>query len=135
LSGILSLDLDETNRSLAGSAPLERDSARSFIESGDGVRRLLPRRRQSISFEIPFSGVIAFDDTVIDGYVRLGNGLKQPARIVARGGGAWLQSTVVVSRGNHALTLNFFGRDVPAGLIMAVGSRGEVAFVPPQDGA
>jgi len=135
LSGILSLDLDETNRSLAGSAPLERESARSFIDSGDGVRQLLPRRRQTISFEIPFSGVVAFDDSVIDGYVSLGQGPKQPARIVARGGGAWLQATVGVSRGNHALALNFFGRDVPAGLIMAVGSRGEVAFLPAQGGA
>jgi hypothetical protein len=72
---------------------------------------------------------------VIDGYVSLGQGPKQPARIVARRGGAWLQATVEVSRGNHALTLNFFGRDVPAGLNMAVGSRGEVAFLPAQDGA
>jgi hypothetical protein len=95
----------------------------------------LPRRRQSISFEIPFSGVAAFDDSVIDGYVSLGQGPKQPARIVAGGGGAWLQATVGVSRGNHALALNFFGRDVPAGLIMAVGSRGEVAFLSAQDGA
>jgi hypothetical protein len=135
LSGILSLDLDETNRSLAGSAPLKRESAKFTIDSGDGGRRLLPRRRQSISFEIPFSGVAAFDDSVIDGYVSLGQGPKQPARIVAGGGGAWLQATVGVSRGNHALTLNFFGRDVPAGLIMAVGSRGEVAFLSAQDGA
>ena len=135
VSGNLSVDLDETNRSLAGSAPLEQDSAKSSIDRGDGVRQLLPRRRQRVSFEIPFSGVVAFDDSVIEGDVSLGKGPKQPARIVAQGGGAWLQSTVAVCQGSHPVTLNFFGRDVPAGLIMAVGSRGEVTFLRPEGGA
>ena len=132
-SGILSFDLDETNRSLAGSAPLKRESARSSVDRGDGVRRLLPRRRQSISFEIPFSGVVAFDNSVIDGRVRLGDGPKQPAQIVPRDGGAWLQSKVAASQGTYPLTLDFFGREVPAGLILVVGSRGEVAFVRPEE--
>ena len=55
----------------------------------------------------------------------------QPARIVARKDGVWLESTVQQRAGTYPMTLNFHGREMDSGLHVTVGTRGELTFSRP----
>jgi hypothetical protein len=127
-AGTLSLDVDERNRSLVGSAPLDPDKVISSLKGIAGTLRLPLRRVHTSTFELPFADVATFDDTEIDGSVTIGNASRQPAWIVARKDGAWLESTVQQRAGVYPLTLNFHGREMFSGLHVTVGTRGELTF-------
>jgi glycosyltransferase involved in cell wall biosynthesis len=127
-AGTLSLDVDERNRSLVGSAPLDPDKA---ISSRKGIARALwlPLRRVHTSaFKLPFTRVATPDDSQIDGSVTVGNASPQPARIVAHKDGAWLESTVQQRAGTYPMTLNFHGREMDSRLHVTVGTRGQLTF-------
>jgi glycosyltransferase involved in cell wall biosynthesis len=127
-AGILSLDIDQRNRTLAGSAPLDPNNAASSLQESIGTLRLPLRRVHTSSFELPFAGVATSDDTQIEGSITIGHGSSQPARIVARQDAAWLQSTVQRRAGTYPMTLNFHGREVDSGLHVTVGTRGDLTF-------
>jgi hypothetical protein len=127
-AGILSLDVDERNRSLGGSAPLDPDNAISSLKGTAGTLRLPLRRVHTSAFEIPFAGVATSDDSEIEGSVTVGDGPRQPAWIVARDDGAWLESTVQQRAGVYPMILNFHGREMFSGLHVTVGPRGELTF-------
>ena len=127
-SGMLSLDVDETNRSLAGSARLVPSQARVTTEEATRSRWPLGRRAITAAFELPFKNVAVVDDTIIDGNVTVGNGPIRPARIVARKDGAWLMSSLTQRPGTHPMTLHFHGRDIDAGLEVKVDASGLVRF-------
>ena len=61
----------------------------------------------------------------------VGNASRQPAWIVARKDGAWLESTVQQRAGTYPMTLNFHGREMDSGLRVTVGTHGELAFSRP----
>jgi hypothetical protein len=126
--GILSLDLDETNRSLAGSAKLDPARGGSSIHETTPRRWGLKRRTRNAAFDLPFIGVATKDDTVIEGSVTLGAGPPSPARIVAREEGAWLESSVDERPGSYPMRLHFHGREMDSGLDVIVGRRGDVTF-------
>ena len=127
-AGALSLDVDERNRSLVGSAPLDPDKASSSLRGIAATLRLPLRRLHTSTFELPFADVATFDDTEIDGSVTIGNASRQPAWIVARKDGAWLESTVQQRAGVYPMILNFHGREMFSGLHVTVGPRGELTF-------
>ena len=52
----------------------------------------------------------------------------QPARIVARKDGVWLESTVQQQAGHCPLTLNFHGREMDSRLHVTVETRGQLTF-------
>jgi hypothetical protein len=126
--GILSLDVDETNRSLPGSAKL--DPARGSPSHQRTMRRrwALGRQTHGTDFDLPFTDVATKDDTVIEGSVILGAGPPRSARIVAREGGAWLESSVTERPGTYPLLLHFHGRQMDSGLDVSVGRRGDLTF-------
>ena len=68
-AGTLSLDVDERNRSLVGSAPLDPDNAVSSFKGTAGTLRLPLRRVHTSAFELPFAGVATSDDSEIEGSV------------------------------------------------------------------
>jgi glycosyltransferase involved in cell wall biosynthesis len=127
-AGNLSLDIDQRNRSLVGSAPLDPNNAASSLTESTGTLRLALLRPYTSFFELPFSGVATFDDTKIEGTVTIGNASPQPAWIVAREDAAWLQSTVQQRPGTYPMTLNFHDRVMDSGLHVTVGTRGELSF-------
>jgi hypothetical protein len=127
-AGTLSLDVDERNRSLVGSAPLDPDKATSSVKGSAGTLRLPLRRVHTSAFELPFTGVATSDDTEIEGTVTIGNASRQPAWIVARKDGAWLESSLQQRAGTYPMTLNFHGRDMDSGLQVTVGTRGDLSF-------
>ena len=126
--GMLSLDVDERNRSLPGSARLDAARASSPANNATGWHRALRRLGGSTTFELPFTGVATTDDSVVDGTVTVGAGPARPARIVARKGGAWLESSVRQPPGTYPLTVSFHGRDMDSGLDVTVGQRRELTF-------
>jgi hypothetical protein len=125
-SGMLSLDIDESNRSLAGSAPLDPHRLKASAPKQKASRWPFGRRSHLIDFEVPFTGVATIDATVIDGRISPGTTETQPARIVCRADGAWLESRIELGPGSYPLTLSFHGRDVDSGLDLVVGHRGEL---------
>jgi glycosyltransferase involved in cell wall biosynthesis len=126
--GILTLDVDETNRSLAGSAKLDPASGSSSVHRAS-LRGWAPgRRAQHAAFDLSFTGVATKDDTIIEGSVTLGDGRPLPARIVAREAGAWLESSVDERPGSYPMRLHFHGREMDSGLDVIVGRRGDVSF-------
>jgi glycosyltransferase involved in cell wall biosynthesis len=127
-SGMLSVDVDETHRSLAGSAKLDPNISRVAIRRASGLKGLLQRRSVCVTFELPFTGVATTDDTAIDGSIVVGSGPSRPARIVARSTGAWLESSIQQRPGTYPITLRFHGRDMDSGLDVTIGPQGEVAF-------
>ena len=127
-AGTLSLDVDQRNRSLAGSAPLDPNQAASLLTESIGTLRLRLRRVHTSAFELPFTGVATSDDTEIEGSVTIGKASPQPAWIVAREDAAWLQSTVQQRAGTYPMTLNFHGREMDSGLHVTVGTRGDLTF-------
>jgi glycosyltransferase involved in cell wall biosynthesis len=127
-AGTLSLDVDERNRSLVGSAPLDPDKATSSFKGTAGTLRLPLRRVHTSAFELPFAGVATSDDSEIEGSVTIGNASRQPAWIVARKDGAWLESTLQQRAGTYPMTLNFHGREMDSGLQVTVGTRGDLTF-------
>jgi hypothetical protein len=129
-SGMLSLDVDQTFRSLTGSAPLDPEQGRSSGPRGGRLSQLLLRRSPCVEFALPFTGVATSDDSVIEGTAVLGDGSPFPARIVARPDGAWLESSAEVRPGRHPLTVAFHGRDLDSGLEVTLGPQGEVTFAP-----
>jgi glycosyltransferase involved in cell wall biosynthesis len=130
-AGTLSLDVDERNRSLVGSAPLDPDQAGSSFKGSAGTLRLPLRRVHTSAFEIPFTGVATSDDSEIEGSVTIGNASRQPAWIVARRDGAWLESSLQQRAGSYPMTLNFHGREMDSGLQVTVGTRGDLSFSRP----
>ena len=127
-AGTLSLDVDERNRSLVGSAPLDPDKAISSRKEIAGALRLLLQRVRTSAFELPFTRLATADDSEIEGSVTVGNASPQPARIVARKDGAWLESTVQQRAGTYPMTLNFHGREMDSRLHVTVGTRGKLTF-------
>jgi hypothetical protein len=127
-AGTLSLDIDQRNRSLVGSAPLDPERATSSFKGTTGTLRLPLRRLRAPAFELPFAGVATSDDSEIKGSVTIGHAARQPARIVARKDGAWLESTVQQRAGTYPMTLNFHGREMDSGLHVTVGTRGDLTF-------
>jgi hypothetical protein len=127
-SGMLSLDVDERNRSLAGSAPLDASRARSTTGQPTGSRWPFGRRTHLASFELPFAGVATSDETVFDGKLQVGDGPPLPARITARRDGVWLESSVEQRPGNYLMTLSFGSRDIDSGLELSVGTHGQLTF-------
>jgi glycosyltransferase involved in cell wall biosynthesis len=127
-AGTLSLDVDQRNRSLVGSAPLDPNNAASLLQESIGTLRLPLRRVHTSSFELPFTGVATSDDTQIEGSVTIGNASRRPAWIVARKDAAWLQSTVQQRSGTYPMTLNFHDREMDSGLHVTVGTRGDLTF-------
>ena len=127
-AGTLSLDIDQRNRSLVGSAPLDPERATSSFKGTTGTLRLPLRRLRAPAFELPFAGVATLDDSEIKGSVTIGHAARQPARIVARKDGAWLESTVQQRAGTYPMTLNFHGREMDSGLHVTVGTRGDLTF-------
>jgi hypothetical protein len=128
LSGMLSFDVDETNRSLAGSAKVDAAHARSTSPRSSGSRWTLGARTFIVNFELPFAGVATRDETVIDGATTVGNAAPRPARILTRKDGAWLESSLEQRPGTYPLTLHFHGRDIDSGLDVTVGPRGAASF-------
>ena len=124
----MSLDVDQRNRSLVGSAPLDPDKASSSLRGIAGTLGLPLRRVHRSSFELPFADVATSDDTEIEGSVTVGDGSREPAWIVARKDGAWLVSTVKQRVGTYPMTLNFHRREMDSGLQVTVGARGELTF-------
>jgi GT2 family glycosyltransferase len=125
-SGSLSLDVDQTNRSLAGSAPIDVARAVSVVRA---TGRVLPRRRSwSVSIALPFTGVATCDDTAIEGSVVVGDAARVPARVVARPGGGWLEATAELGRGRHHVVMVFHGREFDSGVEVCVGRGGDVTF-------
>ncbi len=127
-SGMLSIDVDQTMRSLPGSAPLDPGRVRSTVRRVNPLQKLLHRGSPRVSFEVPFSGVATQDATAIAGTVAVGSSTARPARIVARGDGAWLESSVEQRPGTYPMTLGFHGRDLESGLSVTVGADGKVTF-------
>ena len=130
-AGTLSLDVDERNRSLVGSAPLDPDNASSSLKGLAATLRLPLRRVHTSAFGLPFTLVATSDDSEIEGSVTVGNASPQPARIIARKDGAWLESTVQQQAGTYPMILNFHGRDMDSRLYVTVGTRGELTFTRP----
>jgi glycosyltransferase involved in cell wall biosynthesis len=127
-SGMLSLDVDERNRSLAGSARLDPSRARSTTGQPTGSRWPFGRKTHFARFELPFAGVATSDETVLDGKLRVGDGLPLPARITARRDGVWLESSVEQRPGNYPMTLSFGSRDIDSRLELSLGPHGELTF-------
>jgi len=113
---------------LVGSAPLDPDQAGSSFKGSAGTLRLPLRRVHTSAFEIPFTGVATSDDSEIEGSVTIGNASGQPAWIVARRDGAWLESSLQQRAGSYPMTLNFHGREMDSGLQVTVGTRGDLSF-------
>jgi hypothetical protein len=128
MSGMLSLDLDQTNRSLAGSAKLDPRLARFTVGETSGPRFPLGRRTYISTFELPFGGAVANDNTVIVGRVKIGKAAPRPARIVPRSNAVWLEASLEQRPGTYPMTLSFHGRDVDSGLDVTVGQRGDLTF-------
>jgi GT2 family glycosyltransferase len=128
MSGMLSFDIDQTNRSLSGSAKLDSKHARFSTQDVSGPRWPLSRRTVTASFEIPFSGVVTGDDTVVHCKVTIGKEAPRPARIVARREGAWLEASLVQKPGTYPMTLRVGSRDVDSGLDVAIGPTGSLTF-------
>jgi glycosyltransferase involved in cell wall biosynthesis len=127
-SGMLSLDVDQRNRSLAGSAPLDPSRARTTTSRPTGTRWPFGKRTHLTSFELPFTGVATSDETGLDGKLRVGDGPERPARIVARQDGVWLESSVEQRLGSYLMTLSFGSREIDSGLELTVGTYGELKF-------
>ena len=127
-AGTLSLDVNERNRSLAGSAPLDPDKAISSRKGIAGALRLPLRRVHTSAFKLPFTRLATADHSEIEGSVTVGNASPQPARIVARKDGVWLESTVQQQAGTYPMTLNFHGREMDSRLHVTVGTRGQLTF-------
>lgn len=128
VAGTLSLDVDQRNRSLAGSATLDPSRATSLVERPVGWRSWLERPPYASTFEVPFTGVSTTDDGVIDGSVTAGTQSTRPARIVARPDGAWLESSIKEPPGTYPLTLNFHDREMDSGLEVVVETEGNLTF-------
>ena len=120
--------MDERNRSLAGSAPLDPDKAISSRKGIAGALRLPLRRVHTSAFKLPFTRLATADHSEIEGSVTVGNASPQPARIVARKDGVWLESTVQQRAGTYPMTLNFHGREMDSRLHVTVGTRGQLTF-------
>lgn len=132
-SGMLSLDIDQTNRSLAGSAKFDAKRAWTSIRRGWAVRLGLPGATCAVAFGLPFYRVHVVDDTVIEGATRVGRRATQPARIVARDGSLWLESTLRQRPGRFPLVMESQGRRVDTGVEVTISARGRrVAFRPKQ---
>ena len=127
-SGMLSIDVDQTLRSLPGSAPLDPGRVRSTVRRANPLQKLLHRGSTRVSFEVPFQGVATRDTTVIAGTTAVGSGTARPARIIARTDGAWLESSVEERPGTYPITLGFHERDLESGLTVTVGQDGRVTF-------
>jgi glycosyltransferase involved in cell wall biosynthesis len=128
MSGMLSLDVDETHRSLAGSAKLDPNGGRSTVRRAGRLKGLLQRRSPCVVFELPFTGVTTTDDSVIDGSIVVGSRSVRPARIVARRDGAWLEASAEERPGSYPMMLKFHGRSIDSGLDITIGPQGDVAF-------
>ena len=120
-SGMLSIDVDQTMRSLSGSAPLDPDRVRSAVRRTNPIQKLLQRGSPYLIFELPFTGVATRGPTAIPGTVVVGSGAARPARIVARPDGAWLESSAEQRPGTYPLMLGFHGRDIDSGLSITIG--------------
>jgi glycosyltransferase involved in cell wall biosynthesis len=129
LSGMLAVDIDETNRSLAGSAKL--DPKRAVVTPVPTSAPAAPRWRLGrrpaptfgARFEVPLSSVQSHDDTVLSGRTQVGTAAPRPARIVGREDGLWLESEVEQRAGTHPLTLLFHGREIDSGLDLVIAER------------
>ncbi|MEP6851195.1 MAG: glycosyltransferase family 2 protein [bacterium] len=127
-SGMLSLDVDQTNRSLSGSARPDPRRAESGDPAATGPRSRLGRRTHVVEFGLPFGAISTDEDTVIEGASTVGKGPARPARIVARRDGAWLESSLAQRPGRYPLSLSFHGRDIDSGLDVTVDRHGALTF-------
>jgi Glycosyl transferase family 2 len=128
MSGMLSFDIDQTNRSLSGSAKLDPKVARFTTQDVSGPRFPPGRRTVTASFELPFSGVVTDSTSTITCRVAFGKETPRPARIVARHDGAWLEGSLVQKPGTHPMTLKLDARDVDTGIDVTVSPQGGLAF-------
>lgn len=124
-TGMLSIDIDERARSLAGSAPL--DVTRLTTEPVRSTKaQRLPTVRESatLRFLAPFTAAVAVDTTTVEGSARLGTGERTPARLVPRDGEVWLETSLTPLPGIHPLYVNFFGRDIKTNAVASVDIDG-----------
>jgi len=121
--GMLSLDVDQTNRSLTGSAPL--DPVRAETSSTPSGHFWSRPRSYRIDLRIPFGAVATADDSVIDGMVHLDDLSAFGARIIARDRALWLESSVQAVPGRYRLRLAFQAREFDSGLDLEVDPRGK----------
>lgn len=125
-SGMLSFDIDETFRSLPGSAKLDPARITSTVTGSEGSRLPFGKKVFTLSLELPFSGVATRDDTTLEGTATVGRDAARPASVECRPDGAWLRATFQQRPGTYPLSVNFHGRDVDTGLQLTVDQRGGV---------
>lgn len=114
-SGILSLDLGQSTRTVLGSARLDPEKATT-------THRLL----RPDSFALPLGGVRVVGATRIDGEFALEG--SQPAAIVADGDGARIEGTISATAGSYQLIGRFPDRDVTTSVVVTVGRDGRLTF-------
>ena len=129
-SNLLSLDIDETFRSLSGSAKLDPARVISSVTDSGGSRLPFGKKVFTLSLELPFAGVATRDDTTLTGTSTVGRAPARPATVVCRPEGAWLRTTVQQRPGTYPLSVNFHGRDVDTGLLLTIDQRGTVTARP-----
>jgi len=125
-SGMLALDVDQTNRSLPGSAKLDPQAATTTVTPGRRSIRTLRRRMWLIDVQVPFTGVATNGPTTVDGTARAGSSPPQPARIVADDHGVRVETRVEQRPGTHPLVLHFHGRDLDSRIDLTVNAAGQV---------
>ena len=128
-AGMLTLDVDETHRSLVGSARL--DPAR-LSSSAERTNRRASRRSPEqfrVSCLLPFTGVATNDESQVSGSVSLGGHGPFPARIVVADGDAWLEFAATLAPGRYPLRLGFHDRDMDSALDAIVAIDGGLSML------
>lgn len=125
-AGMLSLDVDQLNRSLSGTYPLDCDQV-EVADVSTRTQRLLRRglRRQ---VQIPFARSAATADAHIAIEVSAGKDAHRiPAEILGRGGQAWLRVTVTEPVARTRLWVHTTERSIDTGIDLEVDPRGVVS--------
>ena len=125
---MLSIDVDQTLRSLSGSAPLDPGRVRSTIRPGEPAQKLPAAGSPYLTFELPFTGVATRGAHRHPGNRSSASARRRrPASSPARMGPGSSQSAEQ-RPGTYPMTLEFHGRDIDSGLELSIGANGELTF-------